>query len=234
MLSCTVLQSQDFPALYSSVAMQSVRVACQGTMLQHSTGLLHTTVLHCTVPGIVVCASVTAQVASRDRIAIGGHSYGAFMAANLLAHAPGLFCCAIAQSGAYNRTLTPFSFQVHPWRTLGHPWCNLGPPSVHPWCTTRNTRLPWLVLTSTAPLPPSLAGRTAARSRPSASRYTPGAPLVHATVVVPDVVCVAVPLLPHVDALLLFPVGIEFMYCVPSYRWCSKRTAPCGRRGMCT
>lgn len=50
-------------------------------------------------------------VASRDRIAIGGHSYGAFMAANLLAHAPGLFCCAIAQSGAYNRTLTPFSFQ---------------------------------------------------------------------------------------------------------------------------
>ncbi|CAI6005876.1 unnamed protein product [Closterium sp. NIES-64] len=51
-------------------------------------------------------------VAQRDRIAIGGHSYGAFMAANLLAHAPHLFACAIAQSGAYNRTLTPFSFQV--------------------------------------------------------------------------------------------------------------------------
>ncbi|CAI7893350.1 unnamed protein product [Closterium sp. NIES-53] len=50
-------------------------------------------------------------VAQRDRIAIGGHSYGAFMAANLLAHAPHLFACAIAQSGAYNRTLTPFSFQ---------------------------------------------------------------------------------------------------------------------------
>ncbi|CAI5483686.1 unnamed protein product [Closterium sp. Yama58-4] len=50
-------------------------------------------------------------VAQRDKIAIGGHSYGAFMAANLLAHAPHLFACAIAQSGAYNRTLTPFSFQ---------------------------------------------------------------------------------------------------------------------------
>jgi fermentation-respiration switch protein FrsA (DUF1100 family) len=50
-------------------------------------------------------------VARRDRIAIGGHSYGAFMAVNLLAHAPGLFCCGIARSGAYNRTLTPFGFQ---------------------------------------------------------------------------------------------------------------------------
>jgi predicted esterase len=50
-------------------------------------------------------------VSWRDRIAIGGHSYGAFMAVNLLAHAPGLFCCGIARSGAYNRTLTPFGFQ---------------------------------------------------------------------------------------------------------------------------
>lgn len=47
----------------------------------------------------------------RGRIAIGGHSYGAFMAVNLLAHAPDLFCCGIARSGAYNRTLTPFGFQ---------------------------------------------------------------------------------------------------------------------------
>jgi len=51
-------------------------------------------------------------VADRDRVAVGGHSYGAFMAANLLAHAPDLFCCAIARSGAYNRTLTPFGFQA--------------------------------------------------------------------------------------------------------------------------
>lgn len=44
------------------------------------------------------------------RVAIGGHSYGAFMAANLLAHTK-LFRCGIARSGAYNRTLTPFGFQ---------------------------------------------------------------------------------------------------------------------------
>lgn len=45
------------------------------------------------------------------RVAVGGHSYGAFMAGNLLAHAPGLFACGVGRSGAYNRTLTPFGFQ---------------------------------------------------------------------------------------------------------------------------
>jgi dipeptidyl aminopeptidase/acylaminoacyl peptidase len=45
-----------------------------------------------------------------SRVAVGGHSYGAFMTANLLAHAD-LFKCGIARSGAYNRTLTPFGFQ---------------------------------------------------------------------------------------------------------------------------
>lgn len=49
-------------------------------------------------------------VADRDRIGIGGHSYGAFMTANLLAHS-NLFQAGIARSGAYNRTLTPFGFQ---------------------------------------------------------------------------------------------------------------------------
>jgi len=44
------------------------------------------------------------------RVAIGGHSYGAFMTANLLAHSD-LFRAGIARSGAYNRTLTPFGFQ---------------------------------------------------------------------------------------------------------------------------
>ena len=53
------------------------------------------------------------QVAHPNKIAVGGHSYGAFMTANLLAHAPHLFCCGIARSGAYNRTLTPFGFQVY-------------------------------------------------------------------------------------------------------------------------
>ncbi|MBU1109212.1 MAG: prolyl oligopeptidase family serine peptidase [Candidatus Riflebacteria bacterium] len=49
-------------------------------------------------------------VADRDRIGIAGHSYGAFMVANLLAHTD-LFAAGIARSGAYNRTLTPFGFQ---------------------------------------------------------------------------------------------------------------------------
>jgi dipeptidyl aminopeptidase/acylaminoacyl peptidase len=49
-------------------------------------------------------------VADRNRIAIGGHSYGAFMTGNLLAHTR-LFKAGIARSGAYNRTLTPFGFQ---------------------------------------------------------------------------------------------------------------------------
>ena len=49
-------------------------------------------------------------VCERDRIAIGGHSYGAFTTANLLAHSD-LFCAGIARSGAYNRSLTPFGFQ---------------------------------------------------------------------------------------------------------------------------
>ena len=44
------------------------------------------------------------------RVAVGGHSYGAFMATNLLAHTR-LFRCGIARSGAYNRTLTPFGYQ---------------------------------------------------------------------------------------------------------------------------
>ncbi|MFS4417657.1 prolyl oligopeptidase family serine peptidase [Maribacter sp. 2307ULW6-5] len=45
-----------------------------------------------------------------DRVAVGGHSYGAFMVANLLSHSD-LFAAGIARSGAYNRTLTPFGFQ---------------------------------------------------------------------------------------------------------------------------
>jgi dipeptidyl aminopeptidase/acylaminoacyl peptidase len=50
-------------------------------------------------------------VAERHRIAVGGHSYGAFMTANLLAHSD-LFAAGIARSGAYNRTFTPFGFQA--------------------------------------------------------------------------------------------------------------------------
>lgn len=50
-------------------------------------------------------------VGDSTRVAIGGHSYGAFMTANLLAHSD-LFAAGIARSGAYNRTLTPFGFQA--------------------------------------------------------------------------------------------------------------------------
>ena len=46
----------------------------------------------------------------RNRVAVGGHSYGAFMVANLLSHSD-LFAAGIARSGAYNRTQTPFGFQ---------------------------------------------------------------------------------------------------------------------------
>ena len=47
----------------------------------------------------------------RNRVAVGGHSYGAFMTANLLSHS-NLFAAGIARSGAYNRTMTPFGFQA--------------------------------------------------------------------------------------------------------------------------
>jgi dipeptidyl aminopeptidase/acylaminoacyl peptidase len=53
---------------------------------------------------------VNMGVVDRDRIVAGGHSYGAFMTANLLAHSD-IFRAGIARSGAYNRSLTPFGFQ---------------------------------------------------------------------------------------------------------------------------
>ena len=46
----------------------------------------------------------------RKKVAVGGHSYGAFMTAHLLSNS-NLFAAGIARSGAYNRTLTPFGFQ---------------------------------------------------------------------------------------------------------------------------
>ncbi|HYB97122.1 MAG TPA: prolyl oligopeptidase family serine peptidase [Vicinamibacterales bacterium] len=54
--------------------------------------------------------AVDMGIVDRDRIVAGGHSYGAFMTANLLAHSD-IFRAGIARSGAYNRTLTPFGFQ---------------------------------------------------------------------------------------------------------------------------
>ncbi len=54
--------------------------------------------------------AVEMGVTDPNRVGVGGHSYGAFMTANLLAHCD-LFRAGIARSGAYNRTLTPFGFQ---------------------------------------------------------------------------------------------------------------------------
>ncbi|WP_017258469.1 S9 family peptidase [Pedobacter arcticus] len=54
---------------------------------------------------------VAMGIGDPKRIAVGGHSYGAFMTANLLAHTK-LFAAGIARSGAYNRSLTPFGFQA--------------------------------------------------------------------------------------------------------------------------
>lgn len=54
--------------------------------------------------------AVAMKVTDPGRVAVSGHSYGAFMTANLLAHSR-LFAAGIAESGAYNRTLTPFGFQ---------------------------------------------------------------------------------------------------------------------------
>ena len=64
-----------------------------------------------------IATLVDIGVASPDRVAVGGHSYGAAMVANLLAHSD-LFRTGIALSGAYNRTLTPFGFQASERRSL--------------------------------------------------------------------------------------------------------------------
>jgi dipeptidyl aminopeptidase/acylaminoacyl peptidase len=55
--------------------------------------------------------TVELGVTDRARVGVGGHSDGAFMTANRLAHSD-LFHAGVAESGAYNRTLTPFGFQA--------------------------------------------------------------------------------------------------------------------------
>ena len=60
--------------------------------------------------GAVIHAVDSMGVVDKNRCAVMGHSYGAFMTVNLLAHSD-LFAAGIARSGAYNRSLTPFGFQ---------------------------------------------------------------------------------------------------------------------------
>jgi dipeptidyl aminopeptidase/acylaminoacyl peptidase len=57
-----------------------------------------------------ITAVVELGVCDRERVGVGGHSYGAFMAVMLLANSD-IFRAGVARSGAYNRTLTPFGFQ---------------------------------------------------------------------------------------------------------------------------
>ena len=57
-----------------------------------------------------VAEGVRRGVVDPERVGVGGHSYGAFMTGNLLAHSD-IFRAGVARSGAYNRTLTPFGFQ---------------------------------------------------------------------------------------------------------------------------
>lgn len=69
------------------------------------------------IPQVIAGAKAAIEKASQmgvidpKRVGVGGHSYGAFMTANLLAHSD-LFAAGVARSGAYNRTLTPFGFQT--------------------------------------------------------------------------------------------------------------------------
>ena len=65
--------------------------------------------------------AVEMGVTDPRRVAVSGHSYGAFMTANLLAHSR-LFAAGIAESGAYNRTLTPFGFQNERRSYWEAPW----------------------------------------------------------------------------------------------------------------
>ena len=55
-------------------------------------------------------SSTGAALIDRTRLAIGGHSYGAFTTVNAMVHTP-FFKAGIAGDGAYNRTLTPIGFQ---------------------------------------------------------------------------------------------------------------------------
>jgi len=54
--------------------------------------------------------AVLLGVVDPDRVGVTGHSHGALMTANLLAHS-NLFRAGVATSGSYNKTLTPFGFQ---------------------------------------------------------------------------------------------------------------------------
>lgn len=78
----------------------------------------------------------------RTKVAVGGHSYGAFMTANLLTHSND-FACGIARSGAYNRTLTPFGFQSEQRNYWDVPEIYNG---MSPFCTASKMKKPILLI----------------------------------------------------------------------------------------
>ncbi len=89
-------------------------------------------------------AVVDKGVADPERMAVGGHSYGAFMAANLLAHAGHLFAAGIARSGAYNRRVLSSCL----WLALqlagarGHSFAGIARSGAYDWRVRCCTQLP--------------------------------------------------------------------------------------------
>jgi dipeptidyl aminopeptidase/acylaminoacyl peptidase len=120
---------------------------------------------------------VAMGVGDRDRMAVGGHSYGAFMTANLLSHT-NIFRAGVARSGAYNRTLTPFGFQGEErdyWKAQGLY------TEMSPFTYANRVRTPLLLIhgwpTTTRAPSPCRASGTTRRSRGTArSRATCSCP----------------------------------------------------------
>src|SRR5690606_26804180 len=85
-------------------AMPVVADGAEGTLQGHTAQIVANA-------AAAIDAAAETGLVDRDRVAVGGWSFGAAMAANLLAHSD-LFRAGISLSGAYNRTLTPFGFQT--------------------------------------------------------------------------------------------------------------------------
>lgn len=98
--SPTLFLTQGYAVLYAAMPVVGDPATMNDTLIEQ---------LVAGAEAAIAAAEATGTV-DRDRVGVGGHSYGAFMVANLLAHSD-LFRAGVARSGAYNRTLTPFGFQ---------------------------------------------------------------------------------------------------------------------------
>ena len=99
--------SELFLALQGYVVLDNVAMPVIGTPKQVNDTYVQQIVMDAKA---AIEKAAAMGVTDPNRVGVGGHSYGGFMTANLLAHAD-LFRAGIARSGAYNRTLTPFGFQ---------------------------------------------------------------------------------------------------------------------------